>query len=236
MCVVSVAWNTHPHWQLIIAGNRDEFHARDALPLGLWADEPSIIAGRDMLSQGTWMGVSNKGRFGVVTNIRNPEGPDPQKASRGALVTDWLARGVLPSALDMFNPFNLLIGDQRGVQYLTNRPSDDHMTLEDGIHGLSNAIKGESWPRKERLNRALQTWLVGAAEDPAILFDDLADAVIEHVHEHPIFIRNAVYGTRSSTILAVDRDGAGQIIERRFDSAGAVIGENAIMFAWPTST
>ena len=114
MCVVSIAWHAHPRWQLIVAGNRDEFHSRAATPLEPWPDNPSIMAGRDILSQGTWMGVSHTGRFGVVTNIRTPDGPDRHKASRGALVTDWLTHGTFPDILDNFNPFSLMVGDQHG--------------------------------------------------------------------------------------------------------------------------
>jgi len=232
MCVVSIAWHAHARWQLIVAGNRDEFHARSAAPLGPWADDPSIIAGRDNLSQGTWMGVSHTGRFGVVTNIRNPEGPDPQKASRGALVTDWLTRGAYPDNLDKFNPFSLMIGDQHGLQYISNRPADVSASLTHGVHGLSNAVQDERWPRKERLNRALKGWLDGGAADPKTLFGILGDAHVNDVDAHPIFIRNAVYGTRCSTILAVGRDGVGRIMERRFDSAGNSLGDSAEAFHW----
>lgn len=232
MCVVSVAWDAHPRWQLVVAGNRDEFHAREADPLGAWAKDPSIIAGRDLSSQGTWMGVSRHGRFGVVTNIRDPQGADPQKASRGALVTDWLAQGQIPESLDRFNPFNLLIGDQHGLHYLSNRPADFRQSLETGIHGLSNVVNGERWPRKERLNLAVASWLDGAADDPMMLFGCLADTQSDHVDAYPIFIRNSVHGTRCSTILAVKRDGAGSIIERRFDGEGASIGETSATFHW----
>lgn len=232
MCVVSIAWHAHPRWQLIVAGNRDEFHTRSAAPLGPWPDDPSIMAGRDILSQGTWMGVSNTGRFGVVTNIRTPDSPDPQKASRGALVTDWLARGAFPDNLDIFNPFSLMIGDQQGLQYLSNRPNEVRAALGHGVHGLSNAVQGERWPRKERLNRALMDWLGGSADDPMALFGILGDAYATHMDAHPIFIRNAVYGTRCSTILAVGRDGAGRIMERRFDKAGNGLGQSAEAFNW----
>jgi len=232
MCVVSIAWHAHPRWQLIVAGNRDEFHTRSAAPLGPWPDDPSIMAGRDIVSQGTWMGVSNTGRFGVVTNIRTPDGPDPQKASRGALVTDWLARGAFPDNLDNFNPLSLMIGDQHGLQYLSNRPDEVRASLGHGVHGLSNAVQGERWPRKERLNRALIGWLGGSADDPMTLFGILGDAHATHVDAHPIFIRNAVYGTRCSTILAVGRDGIGRIMERRFDKAGNGLGQSAEAFNW----
>jgi uncharacterized protein with NRDE domain len=136
-----------------------------------------------------------------ITNIRTPDSTDPQKASRGVLVTDWLARGAFPDNLDNFNPFSLMIGDQQGLQYLSNRPDEVRASLGHGVHGLSNAVQGERWPRKERLNRALISWLGGSAEDPMTLFGILGDAHATHVDAHPIFIRNAVYGTRCSTIL-----------------------------------
>ncbi|HBN53125.1 MAG TPA: hypothetical protein DD456_03525, partial [Stenotrophomonas sp.] len=27
MCLVALAWKSHPRWRLFMAGNRDEFHA-----------------------------------------------------------------------------------------------------------------------------------------------------------------------------------------------------------------
>ncbi|MFN3619742.1 NRDE family protein [Sphingorhabdus sp.] len=216
-----------------MAGNRDEFHARTASPLGVWVDEPSIIAGRDMLSQGTWMGVSSTGRFGVVTNVRNPGGPDPQKESRGALVTNWLAEAQVPDKMDRFNPFNLLIGDQKGVQFVSNRPTDLSVLIDDGIHGMSNAVMDEHWPRKDRLNLEIENWLHGQADDPVDLFNVLIDTRSKDDDDHPVFIRNPVYGTRCSTILAVGHDGCGRIIERRFDADGNPAGESAVAFHWP---
>ena len=47
------------------------------------------------------------------------------------------------------------------------------------------------------------------------------------------FIRNERYGTRCSSVVAIDRAGAGVIIERRFDELGVVTGETALDFRWP---
>jgi len=92
--------------------------------------------------------------------------------------------------------------------------------------------KSESASAQLGMNRALISWLGGSAEDPMTLFGILGDAHSTHVDAHPIFIRNAVYGTRCSTILAVGRDGAGRITERRFDKAGNGLGESAEAFNW----
>lgn len=235
MCVVAIAWRAHPQWRLVVAGNRDEYHARASAPLDRWADSPDIIAGRDLVSGGTWMGVSEAGRFAVVTNIRNPEGPDPAKASRGALVSDWLTEAELPSDPDIFNPFNLIVGNGDKLQYLANRPGSVRQPLEPGIHGLSNAIADEHWPRKDMLNAAMADWLTASAEKPEALLDALADRRLPDRESYPIFINSPVYGTRCSTVITVDAAGLGRMVERRFDTAGANIGETAIAFSWPTN-
>lgn len=233
MCVVSIAWRAHPQWQLVVAGNRDEYHGRASAPLGRWADSPGIIAGRDLVSGGTWMGVSEAGRFAVVTNIRNPEGADSSKASRGSLVSDWLMAADLPPDPDIFNPFNLVVSDSDKLQYLANRPGSVHQPLQAGIHGLSNAIADEHWPRKDRLNAFMADWLAASAEKPEVLLDALVDRNLPDRDSYPIFINSPVYGTRCSTVIAVDAAGQGSIIERRFDAAGANSGETRVDFRWP---
>ncbi len=232
MCVVAIAWAAHPKWRLVVAGNRDEYHARASAPLARWEDLPHIVAGRDLLSGGTWMGVSEAGRFAVVTNIRNPEGPDAAKMSRGALVSDWLAQGSAPDRLDAFNPFNLILGDADSLEYLANRPGDVREPLAAGIHGLSNAIANEHWPRKDRLNSMMADWRKGAADQPEQLLECLADASVPDRDAHPIFIKSPVYGTRCSTVVAIDNEGVGLIIERGFDADGLAVAESRLNFSW----
>jgi uncharacterized protein with NRDE domain len=233
MCVVAVAWHAHPRWRLVVAGNRDEYHARASAPLARWDDAPGIIAGRDLVSGGSWMGVADSGRFAVVTNIRDADGPDPAKLSRGALVADWLANGRLPEDADRFNPFNLIVTGGDEADYLSNRPISARQTLTKGIHGLSNAIPDEHWPRKDRLVAALSGWLETMADQPEQLLDLLRDETLPDRDAHPVFIRSPVYGTRCSTLIAVDHEGRGQIIERRFGADGDVSGESRLDFGWP---
>lgn len=232
MCVVAVAWNAHPKWRLLVAGNRDEYHARASAPLAIWGDARGTIAGRDLVSRGSWMGVSASGRFAVVTNIRDADGPDPTKLSRGALVSDWLSGGDLPVAVEGFNPFNLIVTDGQSASFLSNRPTSTQQALPAGIHGLSNAIPHEHWPRKERLVAQMADWLAGPANQPEVLLDMLGDEETPDRDAHPIFIRSPVYGTRCSTLVAVDDAGGGWIVERRFGADGIVTGETAIDFNW----
>ena len=67
MCLLVLAWKSHPRYRLILAGNRDEFQDRAAAPLNWWQDDPRILGGRDLKANGTWLGVARSGRFGIVT-------------------------------------------------------------------------------------------------------------------------------------------------------------------------
>lgn len=258
MCVAALAWNAHPRWRLIAIGNRDEFHERPTAALARWPDEPDhpsgVIAGRDLRSGGTWLGVSEAGRFALVTNLRGYGEPDPARASRGALVTDLLAgsgRYADPARAPLgdFNPFNLICAGPGAALFLTNRPEPLRTPLAAGIYGLSNGSLDEPWPKTLALKAALLGWLTGSAETPAELFTVLAseappeagllpaapsDIAIEPRDTAP-FIRHPVYGTRCSTIVAIGSDGRGTVAERRFDAAGAPSGETALGFRWPVA-
>ncbi|MBS0482470.1 MAG: NRDE family protein [Proteobacteria bacterium] len=232
MCVAAIAWAAHPRWKLIAIGNRDEYHTRPTAALSRWSDG-RIIAGRDLLAGGTWLGVS-AGRFGLVTNLRAPGYPKPELASRGALVTDWL-RGNEPRAVETMNPFNLWIADSDRLRFVSNHPQPQMLDLEPGIHGLSNGARGDRWFKTARLETALAGWL-DTDHPVADLFTALRDETPESSDPEdafsPVFICNAAYGTRCSTVVLVDDAGIGRIIERRFDSAGSTVGESDLPFQW----
>ncbi len=245
MCVVALAWNAHPRWRLVLAGNRDEFHARPSAPLARWEAAEHVIGGRDLQAGGTWLGVSDRSRLAVVTNVRNPNPPDPNKASRGALVAEFLSGAnsldLLPVAdLGRYNPFNLLAIDRDKAWLLTNRPGPAHNPLEPGIHSLSNGELGQAWRRQEQLHHAFSNWLNGPTDDPLNLLDILS---VEHVElppqetdeggHHPLFLSDPVFGTRCSTIIAVAEDGHGFALERRFGPNGSPEGDSSVEFFWP---
>ncbi|GGJ48108.1 hypothetical protein CDQ92_09045 [Sphingopyxis bauzanensis] len=229
MCVVALAWQIHADWPLILIGNRDEFHARPAAPLAEWDGGSGIVAGRDLLAGGTWLGAHPaSGRIVVVTNVRGAL-PDPAKESRGALVVDLL-RGdgrfadPVVTDLDRFNAFNLFAIGGGEAQLLTNRSEAAIMTLGAGIHALANEPIDQPCPRAERLRAALAA-VVKARTDPQGLLDTLT------AEGNPaLFLRGDVYGTRASTLIAVGADGNGQIIERRYEAGGRPVGTTALQF------
>mgnify|MGYP003508599780 CR=1 FL=1 len=70
MCLLVVGWLAHPRYRVVVAASRDEFHARPTAPMAPWADQPRVLAGRDLQAGGTWIGLDADRRFGLVTNYR----------------------------------------------------------------------------------------------------------------------------------------------------------------------
>lgn len=247
MCVAALAWEAHPDWRLVAIGNRDEYHARPAAALAQWNDGSGVLAGRDLQSGGTWLGVSAAARFVLVTNLRGYGAPDPALASRGALVTDLLGLADPASVeLDGYNPFNLFVADPAGLHFLCNRPAPMRTALGHGIYGLSNGTLDEPWPKTLQLKAALTDWLAAdetrfdplfaalRSETPQAIglpSDEPSDVPLEAAQTGP-FIRHPLYGTRCSTVVAMHRNGRGAILERSFDSAGNQIGEAEFAFFW----
>ena len=242
MCTAAIAWDAHPDFLLVAIGNRDEFHERPSAPLDLWHDASGIIAGRDLQAGGTWLGVSETGRFALLTNFRDPAGFQADHASRGGLVTSLLT-GALPSEISDMNPFNLFYADRKGAKFITNHPQLNSKILAGGIHGLSNGPFDRPWPKTQQLCVALDDWLSGDGDDIAFLFEALRietpspdDATPLHAPAPdyaPVFIRNRVYGTRCSTVVVIRRSGEGTIAERSFDPDANETGERQLDFRWP---
>lgn len=239
MCVAAIAWQAHPDWLFVAVANRDEYHERPTSPLARW--ENDILAGRDLRAGGTWLGLSEAGRFALVTNFRVPGYPKPELASRGALVTDWLEAATVADGGTM-NPFNLLLADKGQARILSNYPAPEEHVLAPGVHGLSNGAFTRPWPKARRLCEDLAGWLSHDAHDFAALFSALRNEAPFPEQDREgngpepafsgVFLRNAVYGTRSSTVVAVTREGAGTVVERRFSPEGEDAGETSLSFSW----
>ena len=240
MCVVALACNLHPRWRLVLAGNRDEFHARPTAALARWPDS-GVIAGRDLQSGGTWVGLDARGRVAVVTNVRDGFAKPHEGPSRGALPTAFLAGGAdaatttaeLLANAGAYAPFNLILADADGCWHLGNHPRQRE-ALAAGVHGISNGRLDAPWPKTRHLAAVVQAWADAGSDALQPLWDALADEHIAADAElpetgvglelerrlSPAFIRGEAYGTRASTIIAVGYDGRGFIHERRFGPNG----------------
>ncbi len=96
MCLIVFALECHHKYHLVLAANRDEYFDRPTLSARYWPDNPSVIAGRDMNSGGTWLGMTTNGKLAAVTNYRDPEWHVPDPPSRGKLVEQYLADDAPP--------------------------------------------------------------------------------------------------------------------------------------------
>jgi uncharacterized protein with NRDE domain len=100
---------------------------------------------------------------------------------------------------------------------------------------LSNSDLAERWFKAGRIESGLLTWL-GGDEAPeallAALADDRRDPVAEADRFSSVFIRHDEYGTRASSVIAIDQAGHGVFIERSFDAAGNETGTVRLDFDW----
>lgn len=211
MCLILVAWRRHEGFPLVVAANRDEYHARAADAAAFWRDCPGILAGRDLQAKGTWLGVSRGGRFAAVTNYRG--GHDPNAAeSRGALVSRFLVGAQTAAAYvaDLearkarYSGFNLLACDGDEMWWLSNR-ADAPRRLAPGCYALGNDLLDAEDVQRTRAR----------FENVACAVDSLFALVAEAK------IVNETYGTRCSTALLQESDGRIQFAERGFDPTGA---------------
>lgn len=248
MCLIVVGWRVHPDYPLVVAANRDEFYARPSAAMARWPDAPHIIGGRDLEAGGTWLGITDTGRFAAVTNIREP-GMAKGALTRGALTRNFLASERSASdyaaRLDnrQYSGFNLLLADGDQLVYCTNRDGPPR-SLPPGIYGLSNHLLDSPWPKlvaaRHRFAAALPQ-----LPDTSSLFDVLADTEIVPDHELPstgvslewerllsaIFVQSADYGTRASTVAWLRRDGAVSLHEKTFGPDGQAIQSSLISTA-----
>jgi uncharacterized protein with NRDE domain len=242
MCLVLLALESHPDYFLIVAANRDEFYDRPTSPAAFWPDSPSVLGGRDLRAGGTWLGVDRRGRFAAVTNYRQGEREPTAPRSRGRLVSDFLtsdtdARAHIARIINdaaLYNGFNLIAGDFRELYYFSNREGRARL-LSPGVYGLSNHLLDTAWPKVSSAKRALEMLLAGPGSelatdllailsDRSLPADDLLPSTGVGLEWERLlssaFITSTEYGTRSSTVLLVARDGSVVFVEQTFGPGG----------------
>ncbi|WP_020652405.1 NRDE family protein [Massilia niastensis] len=243
MCLIVFAWQVVPGVPVIAVANRDEFYDRPAAPAASWPDHPHVIAGRDLQGGGSWMGVSLTGangpRFAALTNIRAPGERRLDAPSRGALVADFLKADLdaaayvakLAAEPDLYNGYNLVLGDRDTLYWYSNRGGGDPRNgrpLEPGrIYGISNGLLDASWPKVLRTKAQFASLLCQGAPEDAY-FEMLADTTrapdlrlpetgvpieVERMLS-PVCIESPGYGTRTSTVVKLYRDAEPELHER----------------------
>lgn len=268
MCLAAIAWQIHPRYPLVLIANRDEFHARPTLPVATWPDRDGVLAGRDLQAGGTWLGLHRSGRFGLITNFRDQLSPQ-EAPTRGQLIPDFLDGRHTPhdylrelaAKADRYAGFNLVLGDQHGLWYASNRHPDFMAPLTAGIYALSNHLLDTPWPKLTRLRHALRDWLCSEmaqtdamdrlpAANTAALWQALTDRQRADADQLPQtgisleweqllsspFIVHPDYGTRSSTVMLMGQDHSVYIEERSYANDGQLAQRQcwkAVINQWP---
>lgn len=245
MCLIVVGWRVHPDFPLIVAANRDEFYRRPTACAGRWPEAPAALGGRDLEAGGTWLGITESGRFAAVTNVREPGMPAGQR-SRGELTRDFLLNQVAAADYaqqidgSRYAGFNLLLADGDALYYRTNRHGHTEK-LAAGIYGLSNHRLDSPWPKLLSARQRFAEALPDLPETSGF-FDLLADDATVDDENLPktgvslewerllsaIFVKSENYGTRASTVLLQDSTGRIDLQERSFGPNGALLQSSLI--------
>ena len=241
MCLIALNWDPDSNHPLIMVSNRDEFYQRPTRKAHFWEQHPDIFGGLDMRAGGTWLAASKNGRLAAITNFRELD--TSGERSRGELTSQFLISHL--SAEDYLNDvhsrhqhyagFNLLLGDETGLWYYSNR---EHVIrkLEPGLYGLSNGLLNTPWPKVRRLKKLLKKAIHDDEITPRHLIQllhdekrppdgELPETGVDPVWERmlaPCFIRSPAYGTRNSAALILNRDGELNWHEQLYDADGAL--------------
>ena len=244
MCLIIFLYDMHPRYRLILAANRDEDYNRPTAPLCFWDDDPGILAGRDLKHNGMWLGVSRTGRIAAITNFREPGFRMANAPSRGFLVGDFLVSDQSPehymehvkSMGHKFNGFNLFVGNRSELFYYSNR-GNSIQKIKPGLYGVSNRFLDTPWPKVIRGKAGIKKLIDNTNKiDAEDIFDVLKDSACppdnvlpdtgvgltwERILS-PLFITSKFYGTRSSSIVLMERSDRITFLERTFIPDGAV--------------
>jgi uncharacterized protein with NRDE domain len=245
MCLLIFAHQVAADYPLLVAANRDEFHARPTAVSGFWPEYPAVLAGRDLQQGGTWMGVSRDGRFAAVTNYRDPSRTASAPRSRGELPLGYLTGEQAPLSFlnDLatraqdYAGFNLLVGDRHSLCYFSNGSPKSPIELPPGLYGLSNASLDTPWPKVELGKARLKTVLEGKHISHDALSGVVADRELaqqkslenrepESAMEALLsaqFIVTETYGTRSCTTVWFDAQGGASWLEKSFSEGGDLL-------------
>lgn len=126
MCTVVLLIRPGHAWPLVLAANRDEMLDRPWDPPGAHWPGSDIVAGRDRVGGGTWMGMNARGVVAAVLNRAGSLGPAPGKRSRGELPLLALRHPTAAAAAEAiaacdagaWRSFNMVVADAAKTWFL----------------------------------------------------------------------------------------------------------------------
>ncbi|WP_347456004.1 NRDE family protein [Acinetobacter sp. ANC 7454] len=234
MCIVALAWRVLDDTPLCLISNRDEFYQRPTAALHEWENSP-IIAGQDLQSGGTWMGITPSGRWAVITNFRDGNDKNSYPTSRGHIIQHFLESNLTPIRFAQelekkqcdYAGFNLFVGDREQAVYMSNR-GEAPQVLAHGVYVVSNGLLTEHWEKTRHLRKRFTQEFLPMLQHPDTPESDLYYAVWDILEDErkiipellpktgiapemeqllsSTFIQSPVYGTRCSNFLRMKTD------------------------------
>jgi hypothetical protein len=215
MCTLLVGVDRPRPGMLLLGANRDEALNRPALSPHVLVREPKIVAGRDSLAGGTWLGVQ-EGRLAVALLNRVaperegvlggpwPTGGEPDR-SRGLLCLDALRMDNAAQALTWvgdevltcrYAPFTLFVADAEGAHCAY---WDGHTmrgeTLRSGWHAITHVDADDVFDPRTDLALTL------LRQAPPRTVDDLVPVLQSHEGGRAICLHADGHGTVSSSLV-----------------------------------
>ncbi|ADH99578.1 protein of unknown function DUF833 [[Bacillus] selenitireducens MLS10] len=247
MCLIGLSMKQSEHYPFIMWANRDEFYARPSKELHYRDGHPRFIGGKDLKKGGSWFGFDpDTGDVAVVTNIRKGLSENKDARSRGELIDRFFMEGTGQMHVKdkhEYNGFNLIFGNVYDGLYYLSSNQDHAISLQDGIHGLSNGSMNESWPKTDRIkndlrkasdidseNDMIRAGLSALQNTEEALEQDLPQTGISLELEKklsPVRIKMEEYGTVCSTILLIDKFDRVTLLEHRYTDG------KLISYHWP---
>lgn len=219
MCSIVLLLRPDHDWPVLIAANRDEMIDRSwSAPARHWPDRPEVVAGKDNLAGGSWLGINETGLVVGMLNRRNTLGPQDGKRSRGELVLDALDFADAVDAVEMlrqldpaaYRPFNMVVVDNRDGYWLRNL--GDRIEAERLPPGISMITASDRNDRgSARIRHYLPLWEEAERPNPdrgdwqawATLLGSRQGEPGSEVFDAMNIFSNTGFGTVSSSLIAL---------------------------------
>jgi len=234
MCTLVILRRPESDWPLIVAANRDEMADRAWQPPARhWPDRPQVVAGRDELAGGTWLGVNDHGVAAGILNRDKALGPAAGYRSRGELPLEALDHAEAEAAAEAlshleaasYRAFNMVVADAARAYWLCSRegeegaPRNARVTVQEIPEGVSMITAFDlNDPGSPRTNMFLSRFRDARPPDPGTGDWSHWQALMEsREHDPDIGPKGAMtvvtdygFGTVSSSMIALPRPEPGR--------------------------
>lgn len=220
MCTLVISRQPDSDWPLVVAANRDEMVDRPWQPPARhWPDRADVVAGRDALAGGSWLGLNDSGVVAAVLNRTGTLGPASDKRSRGELVLEALDHAdardaaVALARLDgrAWRSFNLIVADNRDAYWLRGTEAEkvDAKAVPKGVSMITSRDLNDM--TSPRIRHFLERFRSVAGPDTEAgdwsAWQTLLASRVHEVGDGPreamCVVTDTGYGTVSSSLIAL---------------------------------